>query len=257
MLGSFVGDFVGSAYEYAELKGFHLPLVTPLSNFTDDSIMTAATIDSLLNKRNFSESLRSWCSARRDAGFSETLKAFIDGEDVTYLESGGNGAAIRVAPIAYFAKDIKQLFQMTEDNAKVTHNSQDAIEGAQAISLAVFLKRKSYSNEDILKLVKKHFYYDLDLDLDDLHKNHTFTSQASITVPIAIYLALSSRSVENCLRRGLHVGGDVDSILSMACAIMMADKSNKCPPDVFGKMILKARINDKELLSIIEKVKSY
>jgi ADP-ribosylglycohydrolase len=257
MLGSFIGDFVGSAYEHADLKGFNLPLVTSLSNFTDDSVMTAATIDSLLNKRNFSESLMSWCSPRRDAGFSETLKAFMDGEDVTYLESCGNGAAIRVAPIAYFAKDISQLFQMVEDNARVTHNSQDAIEGAQAISLAVFLKKKLYSNEDILKLVKKHFHYDLNIDIDDLHENHTFTTQASVTVPIAIYLALNSRSVENCLRKGLHIGGDVDSILSMACAIMMADKSNECPPEVFNKMISKAKINDPELLTVIEKIKDY
>jgi ADP-ribosylglycohydrolase len=253
MLGSFVGDFVGSAYEHAEIKGFNLPLVTSLSNFTDDSIMTAATIDSLLNKKSFDESLLSWCSKRRDQGFSETLKAFMDGEDISYIESYGNGAAIRVAPIAYFAEDIENLFLLTEENARVTHTSDDAVDGAKAIALAVYLKLNSYSNEDIFRVIQKHFFYDFDLDINELHENHTFTTQASITVPIAIYLALTSKNVEQCLRKGLHIGGDVDSILSMACSIMMAEKSFKCPEDILEKMLLKAKVNDPQLHDIIVK----
>ncbi len=257
MLGSFVGDFVGSAYEHADVKGFNLPLVTSISNFTDDSIMTAATLDSLINKKDFPETLMEWCSKRKDAGFSETLKAFMDGEDISYFESNGNGAAIRVSPIAYFAKDIKELFSMVEDNARVTHTGEDALIGAKAIALAVFLKRKKVDSEDIFKIIEKHFSYDFDIDIDELNANHSFTTDASITVPIAIYIALTSRNVENCLRKGMHIGGDVDSILSMALAVLMADNSQICPTEVIAKMRQKASINDKEMLEIISLAEKY
>lgn len=257
MLGSFVGDFVGSPYEHADVKGFNLPLITSLSNFTDDSVMTAATIDSLVNKRDFEESLKDWCNKRRDAGFSETLKAFMDGEDISYFESNGNGAAIRVAPIAYFCSDIPDLFNMVEKNARLTHTGLDAINGAKAIALAVFLHRRKYSPEDIFALINKHFNYNLDLDLDDLHNTHEFTTNAKVTVPIAIYIALTSRSVENCLRKGLHIGGDVDSILSMACAIIMANDKFNCPKEVLVAIKKKASINDPEILRIIELAEKY
>lgn len=257
MLGSFVGDFVGSAYEHADLKGFNLPLVTKISNFTDDSIMTAATIDALVNKRSMKEALLQWCSARRNSGFSETLKMFMDGEDISYIDSQGNGAAIRIAPVAYFAKDIAQLFSMVDANAKLTHTGDKAIAGARAIALTVFLKRNGYANEDILKLLISNFGYDFNLCVNDLHENHEFTTDAEVTVPIAIYIALNSRSVENCLRKGLHIGGDVDSILSMACAIMMADKNNTCPDEVMDKMFKKAMVNDPELLKILNIAKTF
>tara|TARA_Y100001936_G_scaffold173598_1_gene170067 strand:- start:1457 stop:2230 length:774 start_codon:yes stop_codon:yes gene_type:complete len=252
MLGSFVGDFVGSAYEHADVKGFNLPLVTSISNFTDDSVMAAATLYSLKYKSDFSETLKDWCNKRRDAGFSETLKSFMDGEDITYFESNGNGAAIRVSPIAYFANDVPELFEMVESNAMVTHTGSDAVDGAKAIALAIFLKLQKVSNDDVFRIIKKHFYYSFDIDIDELHKSHQFTTEAAITVPIAIYIALTSRSVENCLRKGLHIGGDVDSILSMALPILMAGGELKCPNEVLEKMKNKARINDPELLSMIE-----
>lgn len=257
MLGSFVGDYVGSAYEHAEVKGFNLPLVTSLSNFTDDSIMTAATMDSLINNKDFGETLRSWCSSRREAGFSETLKAFMDGEDVTYFESNGNGAAIRVAPIAYFSQSVPELFDRVDKNASTTHTGQDAIDGAKAIALAVFLNRQKIDSDNIFEIIKKHFHYDFDIDIDQLNREHEFTTEASVTVPIAIYIALTSRSVENCLRKGLHIGGDVDSILSMACAIMMANSKFECPEDVLSAMKRKASINDEEMLEMIDVAERY
>jgi len=257
MLGSFVGDFVGSTYEHLEVKGFNLPLLTSTSNFTDDSIMTAATLDSLVNKKDFAKTLRSWCLPRKDSGFSETLRLFMEGEDVSYLESNGNGAAIRIAPIAYFTDEIEQLLKMVELNAIVTHTGQDAIDGAKALALAVFLNKRGIAASDIFKIISKNFYYDFNYDIDELHEHHSFTTEAAETVPIAIYIGLTSRNVENCLRKGLHIGGDVDSILSMACAVLMANKEMSCPQDIIDRMKTKASINDKEILSAIQMSEAY
>ncbi len=254
MIGPYVGDFVGSAYEHTDIKGFNLPLVTQQSNFTDDSIMTAATYKAIKGGLDFEKTLREMCSARHDAGFSETLKAFMAEEDMTYYESKGNGAAIRVSPIAYLADTLAEAIDSAVSNAMVTHNSKEAIQGAKAITTAIFLNKTNVPKEDIVDVIQKHFGYDLNYNIDELAENLEFTTDASITVPIAIFLGLTSHSVESCLRKGLHIGGDTDSILSMACAVLMANTETKCPDDVLKAMKMKAMINDEELFEILNEV---
>lgn len=249
MFGAFLGDFVGSAYENIDLKGYNLPLVTNLSYFTDDSIMTAATICSLRDKVPFDIALREWCLPRLDMGFSQTLKDWVNGEYI-FEHSSGNGAAIRVAPIAYYCDSIDNLFSIAESNARLTHDNDDAINGAKAQALAVYLSLHGHGSEEIVASIEKHFSYDINYNMDELHKSYTFTTEAKSTVPIAIYISSIATSVEDLLRKGLHIGGDVDSILSMACAIYMAS-DNSVPDNIKDKLLLKARISDPELHQII------
>ena len=42
MLGAIIGDIVGSIYEFQNTKSMAFDLITPWSNYTDDSVMTLA-----------------------------------------------------------------------------------------------------------------------------------------------------------------------------------------------------------------------
>ena len=42
MYGAFIGDIVGSKYEFNNIKTKDFPLFSPGCDYTDDSIMTAA-----------------------------------------------------------------------------------------------------------------------------------------------------------------------------------------------------------------------
>lgn len=48
MIGAIIGDYVGSAYEFAPTKRYNFKLVTPASSITDDSIISLAVADALL-----------------------------------------------------------------------------------------------------------------------------------------------------------------------------------------------------------------
>ena len=48
MLGAIIGDIVGSIYEFQNTKSMDFDLITPWSNFTDDSVMTLAVAKWLL-----------------------------------------------------------------------------------------------------------------------------------------------------------------------------------------------------------------
>jgi hypothetical protein len=49
MIGAFAGDIIGSVYEANPVKTTDFPLFTRQSRFTDDTVLTTATADALLN----------------------------------------------------------------------------------------------------------------------------------------------------------------------------------------------------------------
>jgi ADP-ribosylglycohydrolase len=49
MLGAIAGDIIGSPYEARNLKSTEFPLFGPDCEFTDDSVLTVAVADVLLN----------------------------------------------------------------------------------------------------------------------------------------------------------------------------------------------------------------
>lgn len=56
MLGAIIGDIVGSVYEWHNIKTKDFPLFRDDCFFTDDTVMTVATADALMNggeKNNF------------------------------------------------------------------------------------------------------------------------------------------------------------------------------------------------------------
>lgn len=63
MLGGIAGDIVGSVYENFRTKRKDFRLFTPVSTFTDDSVLTVAVADAILTGRDYGNAIRSY--ARR------------------------------------------------------------------------------------------------------------------------------------------------------------------------------------------------
>lgn len=55
MLGAIIGDTVGSVYEFHNIKTTEFKLFTAENDYTDDSVMTFAVADWLLNDKSHSE----------------------------------------------------------------------------------------------------------------------------------------------------------------------------------------------------------
>ena len=49
MLGAIIGDVIGSVYEWHNMKSLEFELFSRESRFTDDTVMTVAVADALLN----------------------------------------------------------------------------------------------------------------------------------------------------------------------------------------------------------------
>jgi ADP-ribosyl-[dinitrogen reductase] hydrolase len=61
MLGTSVGDIIGSAYEFNNYKSKDFqPLFHPKAKFTDDTVCTIAIADALPNQMHAARALKEW-----------------------------------------------------------------------------------------------------------------------------------------------------------------------------------------------------
>ncbi|NES70882.1 MAG: ADP-ribosylglycohydrolase family protein, partial [Okeania sp. SIO2D1] len=60
MLGAIAGDIIGSVYEHHNIKIKNFPLFSSKSKFTDDTVMTVAVADSILNNREYIDTVKEY-----------------------------------------------------------------------------------------------------------------------------------------------------------------------------------------------------
>ena len=62
MIGAIIGDIVGSRFEFDETPqdGFELFCPKPQCDYTDDTVMTIAVADAILNGKPYQDKLHEW-----------------------------------------------------------------------------------------------------------------------------------------------------------------------------------------------------
>jgi ADP-ribosylglycohydrolase len=150
MLGAIIGDIVGSVYEYDNIKTKDFEFLTGKSFFTDDTIMTIAVADALLNggtADNFIDSMKKFGRLYPKADYGSNFGAWLMSNDRKPYNSWGNGSAMRVSPCAWFAKSLEEAEDLAERSAAVTHNHPEGIKGAKAVAAAIYLLRTRHERE--------------------------------------------------------------------------------------------------------------
>src|SRR5690606_33082375 len=102
MIGTILGDVVGSTRELKPIKTTDFVWLPKNSSFTDDTILSSATLDSLLHHIPFDNSYKKWGNEfpNPKGGYGNKFKEWLHSEDNMPYESKGNGAPMRISPIA-------------------------------------------------------------------------------------------------------------------------------------------------------------
>lgn len=215
MLGAIIGDIVGSTHEYKNrIKTKDFKLFPEDSTFTDDTVLTIAVADSLINNIPYSESFYKWVSKYPDRGYGQQFFQWVLSKDKKPYGSKGNGAAMRVSPIGWYFNTEREVLEEAKRSAEVTHNSKEGIESSQAVAMAIFMARNDKSKEDVKQYITDKFHYDLDRRLDDIRDSYVHNMMAAESVPESIICFLESTSFEDAIRSAVSLGGDADT---MAC----------------------------------------
>jgi len=229
MLGAIMGDIVGSVYEWNNIKHKDFPLFAPDAFFTDDTVMTLAVAEALLDRKHqgldddgFREALiqhmRHLGKLYPNAGYGGHFSLWLKAKDPRPYNSYGNGSAMRVSPVVWAARSLDEATHLARLTAEVTHNHPDGIKGAQATAAAAWLGAHGAGMQDIRDHINAN-YYPLNLTLDDIRPSYTFDVTCQGSVPPALVAMLESTGVEDAIRNAISIGGDSDTVACITGAV--------------------------------------
>lgn len=222
MLGAIAGDIIGSIYEFNNIKSKDFSLFTPASTFTDDTICTVAIIDSLLHSLDPQEAMLDWCRKYPELSYGTRFRQWIFSNDPRPYHSFGNGAAMRISPVAWVAEGEEHLFELSDKYTAITHDHKEGLKGARAIALAVYLTKKGLCSKDLKLELTKNFSYDLNATVDEIRSNYCFDETCQGTVPQSIICFLEAESFEDAIRNAISIGGDSDTVGAIVGSIAEA-----------------------------------
>lgn len=229
MIGSIIGDVVGSIYEFCNTKSKDFDFFTIGSRFSDDSVLTVATADWLLHGGKCENYYAYWGNAYPEAGYGGNFRNWLwnmrcNGSVKPY-NSCGNGSAMRIGPVGWAFDTIEETLAAAKISAECTHNHPEGIKGAQAVALCIFMARNGSTKDDIKKKVASMFGYDLNFTIDGIRATYGWVSDfgngvlCQASVPQAIVAFLDGRDFEDCVRNAISIGGDSDTIGCITGAI--------------------------------------
>jgi ADP-ribosyl-[dinitrogen reductase] hydrolase len=235
MIGSIIGDIVGSRFEFSNHRRYDdFDLFTPLSDFTDDTVLTVATAKVLLDGGSYSEAYRSFAQRYPGRSYGGKFSQWVKDEEMGPYNSFGNGSAMRVSPVGFAFGDLADTLAEAKRTAEVTHNHPEGIKGAQALAQAIFMARQGETKEDIRQTVITSYGYDLSRSIAQIRRVNQFNETCQGSLPEALTCFFTSKDFEDCLRLAVSIGGDTDTIACMAGGLAQAHY--KAVPDwILGK----------------------
>ncbi|TVP68194.1 MAG: ADP-ribosylglycohydrolase family protein [Nodularia sp. (in: Bacteria)] len=228
MLGAIAGDIIGSVYEGKNYKTKDFSLFNRQCRFTDDTVLTVAVADVILNaggspiSSEYIDKLKLYYRHYPYAGYGRKFREWANSSRREPYNSLGNGAAMRVSPIGFAFNDLDTVLQEAQRSAEVTHNHPEGIKGAQATAAAIFLGRTGHNKAKIHAYIQNTFEYDLERTLEQIRPTYQYDSTCQGSVPQAIIAFLESDNFEDALRNAVSIGGDSDTIACITGSIAQA-----------------------------------
>ena len=227
IIGAIAGDVIGSAYEFNPTRDHDFELFTPKSTFTDDTVLTMANALWLLEDEQHTPErlvniMLDMCRKYPDRGYGGRFARWIYDSNPQPYDSFGNGSAMRVSPVGYYANSLDEALALAKVSAEVTHNHPEGIKGAQATAAAIFLARQGKTKQEIHDYVEKTFGYDLSRTLEEIRPTFTFDETCQHTVPEAITCFVEGKDYEDVVRLSVALAGDADTIAAIAGSITSA-----------------------------------
>jgi ADP-ribosylglycohydrolase len=249
ILAGAIGDAMGGPFE-----GRPGPLAfrePPVWLISDDSQLTLATCESITEvggvlPDQIAARFVAWFRDGRIMGIgASTLKALRDLDAGAHWAlagakgemSAGNGAAMRIAPLAFYLDPaVAQHRQLLRDVCRITHHNEEAYAGALAVQVAIRSLAYQLTSPDcllasVVELLPDSRVRDRIAELtrvaDDLNIAHVAREYGSSgyvveSVPLALCAAqlVAHSQLDDILRQIIEGGGDTDTVASMAGQMM-------------------------------------
>ena len=249
MYGAIVGDLAGSIYEFDQVKkiqGIKMnDLIEVNAFYSDDTILTIAIIDAILNNKDYDYYLRKYIREYEEykPNFNPYFKTSFSPNLIKWSKSNivgnshGNGSMMRISPVGYMFDTEEEVIENARLATIPSHNSKEAIDSATLVALIIYYSRKGYTKDEIFKMMN------IDVKYIPFTK---FNMTCEETIGNCLYALYNSNSFEDAIRKTLLMGGDTDTncaiVGSMAEAVYgidneLIEKVNEKIPKKFVKIL--------------------
>lgn len=270
LVGTAVGDALGAPMEGRnEVPAEYLNSLDstpPNLVYTDDTAMTIGVANSLLESSGFDGEHMAATLARdyerepwrgygsgpprvfdnlsRGVPWDEAAASLFNGEG-----SYGNGAAMRVAPVALHAyPNQRRAAEIAHKTALITHTHREGIDGAvaQAVAITALLQATPGSSPEeltriVLAHVKSSVFRSKLMFIDDHIRERGLSGMADVlgtgiaahtSVPTALACFLANTaSFGDAVKTAISLGGDTDTIAAMTGALAGAHNGLSAIPE--------------------------
>ncbi len=233
MYGAIIGDIIGSRFEFDRgNKSKEFELFTEACEFTDDTVMTVAVAEALMDsgidadektiKEHLIKSLKKWGQKYPDSGYGARFIDWVLTDDPKPYGSLGNGSGMRVSAVGWLYDSLDRTREVAKWTAEVTHNHPEGVKGAESTAAAIFLARTGASKAEIRNYIEKEFGYNLSRTLDEIRPYYSHVEDCMHTMPEAFECFLEADSYEETIRNVMYIGGDADTLAAIAGSIAEA-----------------------------------
>lgn len=233
MYGAILGDMIGAPYEFDRgNKSKEFEIFNDRVRFTDDSVMTIAVAEALLDipgeadhdtiRRTVIASMQKWGNKYPHAGYGQRFYFWLGRKNPKPYGSWGNGSAMRVSSVGWLYDSLDETRRYARLTAEVTHNHPEGIKGAETTASAIFLARTGASKDEIKEYIIREFDYDLSKSCDEIRPGYHHVESCQETVPEAITAFLEGKDFEDVIRTAVSLGGDCDTLTCIAGSIAEA-----------------------------------
>ena len=254
MIGAIMGDMIGAPYEFDRgNKTKKFSLFCEESQFTDDSVMTVAVAEALMDTPGKTDdeiraalvaSMLKWGKRYPDAGYGGKFYRWLHEKEPKPYGSFGNGSAMRVSSAGWLFDTLEETRHAARLTAEVTHNHPEGIKGAEATASAIFLARNGSTKDEIKEYIIGEFGYDLSRTCDEIRPDYHHVETCQQTVPEALTAFFEGEDFEDVIRTAVSLGGDCDTFTCIAgsiaeafCGIpeeMASECRNRLPEDMLA-----------------------
>lgn len=234
-----IGDIAGSSRESKPVSRKTFKLFTKDSSVTDDTALTVAIAEWMLDREgeDVGQSLIKWATEYPHAGYGSSFKRFLSHGSHMTPGSTHNGAVMRVSPVGFLASSLEECLELSRESALPSHDSPQAVAGAQAAAAAIYMARTGSSKDAIREFLEKTFGYNLHRSYDEVREevrlaranrdidyeaSHERIIGAEPAVQDALIAFLAGSDYEDVIRKAIYLGGDADTEAAIAGGIAAA-----------------------------------
>ena len=230
MKGAILGDIVGSRFEFHNNLSKDFDFLTPRCEFTDDTVMTCAVAQALMDsKEDFSDLSEKAVAAMQrigrqfpNCGYGARFIHWMFTDNPQPYNSYGNGSAMRISPVGFAARDVDEAKKLSAAVTCVSHNHPEGMKGAEATAVAIVMARQGKTKAEIRSAMES--YYDLTTSVDEYRISwHGHGREiCQVSLPQALACFFEGESYEDVIRNCISIGGDSDTLAAIAGGIAEA-----------------------------------